>query len=83
MKDDVQSLFITMPFIHQMATLYFAQLMYADYVVVLRIKWPCFLSKILKIRAAILKLAEMRGTFNLAKPIVQKAVTEKARPQNR
>jgi len=30
--------------------------MYADYVVKLRIKWPCFLPKILKIRAALLKL---------------------------
>jgi len=36
--------------------------MYADYVVVLRIKWLCFLTKIVKIRAALLKLlAEMRG----------------------
>jgi len=42
--------------------LYFAQLMYADYVVMLRIKWPCFLPKTVKIRAAFLKLlAEMRG----------------------
>jgi len=38
MKDDSPSLFITMPFIHQMAPLYFAYLMYADYVVMLRIK---------------------------------------------
>jgi len=30
---------------HQMAPLYFAQLMYADYAVMLRIKWPCFLPK--------------------------------------
>jgi len=38
--------------------------MYADYVVMLTIKWLCFLSKIvgLKIQAALLKLlAEMRG----------------------
>jgi len=45
-----------------MAPLYFALLMYADYVMMLRIKWPCFLPKIVKIRAAVLKLlAEMRG----------------------
>jgi len=45
-----------------MAPLYFEQLMYADYVVILRIKWHCFLPKIVKIRAALLKLlAEMRG----------------------
>jgi len=45
-----------------MAPRYFAQLMNADYVVILRIKWPCFLPKIVKIRAALLKLlAEMRG----------------------
>jgi len=54
--------FVIMPFIHQMAPLYFAQLMYADYFVMVRIKWPCFLPKIVKIRAAVLKLlAEMRG----------------------
>jgi len=64
MKDDGQSLFITMHFIHQIAPLYFAQLMYTDYVVMLRIKWLCFLPKIVKIRAALLKLlAEMRGTI--------------------
>jgi len=34
-----------MPFIHQMPPLYFAQLLYADYVVMLKIKWPCFLQK--------------------------------------
>jgi len=28
-----------------MAPLYFAWLMYVDYVVVLRIKWPCFYAK--------------------------------------
>jgi len=44
-KDDGGSVFITMPFIHQMAPLYFAQLMYADYAVMLRIKWPCFVLK--------------------------------------
>jgi len=37
-KDDGRSLFITMPFIHQMAPLYFSQLTYADYVVTLQIK---------------------------------------------
>jgi len=43
-------------------THYFAQLTYADYVFLLRIKRPCFLPKILKIRAALLKLlAEIRG----------------------
>jgi len=36
-KDDGRSSFITMLFIHQMAPLCFAKLMYADYVVVLRI----------------------------------------------
>jgi len=47
-----------------MAPLYFAELMYADYVVMLRIKWPCFLSKLVKIRAALLKLlAKMRGPY--------------------
>jgi len=61
-KDDGGSLFITMTFIHQIVPLYFAQLMYADYVVILRIKWPCVLPKIVKIRAALLKLlAEMCG----------------------
>jgi len=51
-----------MPFIHQMAPLDFAYLMRADYAVMLRIKWLCFLPKILMIRAALLKLlAEMRG----------------------
>jgi len=53
-----------MPFIHQMAPLYFAKLMYADYVVMLRNKWPYFLPKIVKIRAALLKLlAEMCGAI--------------------
>jgi len=61
-KDDGRKLFITMPFIYLMAPLYFVQLMYADYVVMLRIKWPCYLPNIMKIQAAILKLlAEMRG----------------------
>jgi len=61
-KDDGRSLFITKHFIHQIAPFYFAQLMYEDYVVMLRIKWFCFLPKIVKIRAALLKLlAEMRG----------------------
>jgi len=55
-KDDGRSLFITMPFIHQMAPFYFAQLRYADYDVMLRIKWPCFPPKIVTIRAAFLKL---------------------------
>jgi len=51
-----------MPFIHQRVPLCFAKLMYADYVVMLRIKWPCFLPKLVKIRAELLKLlAEMRG----------------------
>jgi len=41
---------------------FFAHLMYADYIVMLRIKWPCFLPKTVKIRAALLKLlAEMCG----------------------
>jgi len=54
--------YLLLSFIHQMAPFYFAQLMYADYVAMLRIKWPCFLLKIPKIRAAYLKLlAEMRG----------------------
>jgi len=44
-KDDGRSLFITMSFIHQMPPLYFAKLMYADYVAMLKIEWPCFLSK--------------------------------------
>jgi len=40
----------------------FCILMYADYVVMLTIKWPCFLPKIVKIRAAYLRLlAEMHG----------------------
>jgi len=68
--DDSRSLFITMPFIHQIALLYFAKLMYADYVVMFSIKMPCFLPKILKIRAAFLKLlAEMRGPVYLADPV--------------
>jgi len=37
-KDDNRSLFITRPFIHQMAPSYIALLMYADYVIMLRIK---------------------------------------------
>jgi len=52
MKDNGRSLFIIMPFIHRMAPLYFAQLMYADYVVMVRIKWPCFVPKVGKIRVA-------------------------------
>jgi len=57
-----------MPFIHQMVPLYFAQLIYAVYVLVLKIKWSCFLPKIVKIRAELLKLlAEMRGP--LAHPV--------------
>jgi len=45
-----------------MAPLYFAELMYADYIVTLKIKWPCFLPKTETIGAALLKLlAEMRG----------------------
>jgi len=53
---------MAMPFIHQMALLYFALSVYTDYVVILGIKWLCFLPKIVKIRAALLKLlAEMRG----------------------
>jgi len=55
-KDNDQPLFITMPLIHQMAPLYFAQLIYANYVIVLRIKWQCLLPKIMKIRAAFLML---------------------------
>jgi len=43
--------------------------MYADYVVTLRIIWPCSLPKMSKIRAALLKLlALMRGP--MAHPVV-------------
>jgi len=46
-KDVGRSLFrpMAMSFIHQMVPLYFAQLMYVAYVDVVRIKWPCFLSR--------------------------------------
>jgi len=52
-----------MPFIYRMASLYLTQLMYADYVVMLRTKWRlCLLQKVVKIRASFLKLlAEIRG----------------------
>jgi len=38
------------------APLNFAQLTYADYVVMLSIKWPRFLPKMVKIQAASVKL---------------------------
>jgi len=45
-----------------MVLLYCAELMYKDYVVTLRIKWPSFQPEIAKIRSALLKLlAELRG----------------------
>jgi len=45
--------------------------MYADYVVRLRIEWPCFLPKIVKIRAAVLKLlAEMCGPVAFGPPCI-------------
>jgi len=55
-KNDGRSLFITMPFIHQLAPLYFASFMHAGYADMLRIKWPCLLTKTAKIRPAFLKL---------------------------
>jgi len=43
--------------------------MFADYVDMLKIKWPWFLSKIAKIRAALLKLlAEMIEWLHLILP---------------
>jgi len=55
--------------------------MCADYAVMLRIKWPCFLPKIVKIRAALLNLlAEMRGPVYLGPPCI--FITRSAASQN-
>jgi len=59
-----------MPFIHIDGATLFCIINDADYHVMLRIKWPCFLPKIVKIRAALLELlAEMRERFHLAHPV--------------